>query len=187
MGNRGILHDASQVITRDWAHKHWVSCLLDFKGIKRAKPFSTLSNYSELFFLDEATALSAGHRPCHHCQRQRSSAFKEAWLKGSQLTGFVSMPAIDAALHSERVRLGGRKGTFEACMSALPLGTMFEADGCAYVIAQQGPLKWSFDGYVPAGSFDAHQTVDVLTPCSIVKAIAHGFDPKLHPSAMSVS
>lgn len=183
MGNRGILHDADQALTRDWAHKHWVACLLEFKGVKRAKPFSSPDNYSELFFLDEATAFSAGHRPCHHCQRQRSTAFKAAWLKGRQLEGFVSMPAIDKVLHSERVLGNGLKANFQAHLSSLPLGTMFAADGDAYVVARQGQLKWSFDGYSPGASFDLNQPVEVLTPQSIVGAFEHGFEPALHSSA----
>ena len=187
MGNRGILHDGDQAVVREWAHKHWVACVLEFKGIKRAKPFSTLNNYSELFFLDEATALSAGHRPCHHCQRLRSAAFKTAWLKGSQHTDFISMPAIDAALHSERVRQGGSKVKFAAPWSALPVGTMFEKDGEAYVVARTGNLKWSFDGYMKVASFHARQTVEVLTPRSIVNAFTHGFEPMLHPSAATAT
>jgi hypothetical protein len=186
MGNRGILHDHDQAIVRDWAHKHWVVCVLEFKRVKRAKPFSKPNNYSELFFLDEATALSAGHRPCHHCQRQRSAAFKEAGMKGSQLAGFVPMPALDAALHSERVQ-GGSKVTFEAQWRSLPLGTMFEKDGAAHVVARKGPLKWSFDVYMQAASFDIDETVEVLTPRSIVSAFSHGFVPSLHPSAATAA
>ncbi|WP_332747657.1 hypothetical protein [Hydrogenophaga sp.] len=93
------------------------------------------------------------------------------------------MPAIDKVLHSERVLGNGLKANFQAHLSSLPLGTMFAADGDAYVVARQGQLKWSFDGYSPGASFDLNQPVEVLTPQSIVGAFEHGFEPALHSSA----
>lgn len=82
MGNRGILHDDGNRIVRPWAHKAWVTCLLEFNGVKRPKPFSP-GNYSELFFMDEATAFAAGHRPCAHCQRARHREFKDSWVRAN--------------------------------------------------------------------------------------------------------
>lgn len=93
------------------------------------------------------------------------------------------MPAIDKVLHSERVLGNGLKPTFKAQLSSLPLGTMYAVDGEAYVVARQGQLKWSFDGYLPGASLDLHQPVEVLTPRSMVDAFDHGFEPELHPSA----
>ncbi len=184
MGNRGILHDADQQIRREWAHQHWVTCLLEFRGIQRAKPFSTSDNYSELFFLDEATAFAAGHRPCHHCQRERSAAFKTAWTRGNAPdAGFVSMQDIDRALHRERVDRSRGKVTFERALESLPPGTMFEHQQQAFVASPRGFLPWSFSGYGSTTAIPLQTPVKVLTPVSVVRAFATGFVPKLHASA----
>lgn len=187
MGNRGILHDADSRIVRSWAHKSWVTCLLSYKEIKRPKPFSS-GNYSELFFLDEVTAFAAGHRPCSYCQRKRSNEFKAAWLHANvpleQQQGF-KMPALDAQLHEERAKRGGAKVTYEAEVSSLPSGTMFEYENSAYLVNAGQYLPWSFDGYGKAVVFPPTAIVRVLTPYSIVMAFRHGFTPNMHPSAVA--
>jgi hypothetical protein len=185
MGNRGILHNDANEIIKPWAHKAWVVCLTSFKNIKRPKPFSK-GNYSELFFLDEATALAAGHRPCAYCQRERHQLFKELWCRaniaeGSHLT--VNMPEIDKTLHSERAIRGGCKKTYDAVLSSLPFGAMFEHDGNAFLVASRGNLPWSFDGYGSPIHIDDTATVRVLTPPSIIRTFEIGFLPDLHPSA----
>ena len=179
MGNRGILHDDGNRIVRPWAHKAWVTCLLEFNGIKRPKPFSP-GNYSELFFIDEATAFAAGHRPCAHCQRARHREFKDAWVRANvadELRASTLMPAIDRVLHAERCVPGGRKVTFDAPLVELPLGAMFEHEEAAYLVAAAGYLPWSFDGYGVAKGIGAAPVVKVLTPRSIVRAFAAGFAP----------
>ena len=186
MGNRGILHDSENNIVRPWAHKGWVSCLISFKGIQRPKPFSA-GNYSELFFLDEATAFSAGHRPCSYCQRDRSNAFREAWLQANvadpaQFDTF-RMPQIDKILHAERAVRGGGKVSYEASISDLPVGSMFESGGSAFLLSPRGVLPWSFDGYGAPQTMDAQKAVRVLTPRSIVNAFKAGFVPLIHTSA----
>lgn len=185
MGNRGILHDQDNRIVRPWAHQNWVACLLSFKSIKRPRPFSP-GNYSELFFLDEATALSAGHRPCACCQRERYLKFKSAWLKGNAteaLGDSASTPNIDRLLHKERAVRGGAKQTFEAELESLPRGVMFEWEDVAYLVSDRGVLPWSFKGYGASKSIERHQVVRVLTPASIVRAVACGFSPRFHWSA----
>lgn len=185
MGNRGILHNDGNDIVRPWAHKSWVTCLLEFNGIKRDKPFSP-GNYSELFFLDEATAFAAGHRPCAHCQRSRHREFKDAWVRANlvdELRASTLMPAIDRVLHAERCVPGGRKVTFDAPLVELPHGAIFEYEDAAYLVAAAGYLPWSFDGYGEPNDMDAAAVVKVLTPQSIVCAFAFGFIPKFHPSA----
>ncbi len=185
MGNRGILHDGSNQIVKPWAHKAWVTCLLSYKNIKRPSPFSK-GNYSELFFLDEATAFSAGHRPCSYCQRERHIAFKDAWLRGNveeSARQSVLMPEIDSILHSERAIRGGGKQTFEAQLCELPLGSMFEHDGNAFLVNDLGYLPWSFDGYRSPQHLNKATKVRVLTPQSVVKAFLAGFVPNMHPSA----
>jgi hypothetical protein len=185
MGNRGILHNDENKIVRAWAHKAWVSCLLEFKGIQRPKPFSP-GTYSELFFIDEATAFSAGHRPCAYCQRTRHLEFKKAWVQANvraEHQASTSTPDVDKVLHAERTVPGGGKRTFEASLAELPQGAMFEHEGNAYLVSARGYLPWSFGGYGAANDIDAAALVRVLTPRSIVRAFAQGFMPQVHASA----
>lgn len=185
MGNRGILHDEGNSIVRPWAHKAWVTCLLEFKGIKRPKPFSN-GNYSELFFVDEATAFAAGHRPCAYCQRTRHLEFKGAWVCANvpeDLRASTKMPDIDKVLHAERAVSGGGKRTYDALLVELPMGSMFEHEKTAYLVATQGYLPWAFEGYGVPCRIDPKAVVKVLTPRSIVRAFAGGFMPRVHPSA----
>lgn len=181
MGNRGILHNERKEIVANWRHKHWVTCLLAFKEIQRPKPFSTLDNYSELFFLDEATAFAAGHRPCNYCQRERLTEFKNAWVRanrpGSQPRD-TRMDEIDQVLHSERVLRGGIKNTYTAKLEQLPFGTIVEHDKQALLIDKSGLYHWSFSGYTLADSLSPSTEVNVLTPFSIVKSFECGFNPK---------
>lgn len=184
MGNRGILHNDSNAIVRPWAHKAWVTCLLQYNGIKRPKPFSP-GNYSELFFIDEATAFAAGHRPCAYCQRARHREFKDAWVRANvadELGASTLMSAIDRVLHAERCVPGGRKVTFEVPLIELPIGAMFEYEEAAYLVASAGYLPWSFDGYGAAVSIGRTAVVKVLTPQSVIKAFVEGFVPIVHSS-----
>lgn len=185
MGNRGILHDDANNIVRPWAHKAWVTCLLEFKGVKRTRPFSR-GNYSELFFIDEATAFAAGHRPCAYCQRQRHLAFKEAWLRANmaeESRAATSMKEVDAILHAERAIRGGGKMSFDAMLRELPSGVIFEHEQHAYLVSSQRTyLRWSFGGYAEARDIEPTAIVKVLTPRSIVRAFGHGFSPLVHAS-----
>lgn len=186
MGNRGILHNSNKEIVRPWAHKGWVICLTSFKGINRGKLFSE-GNYSELFFLDEASAFAAGHRPCAYCQRERSIAFREAWLRAnmpdSEQFDTYRMPQIDKHLHAERAIRGGGKVTYETVVSELPVGTLFEHNASSFLLSPRGLLPWSFDGYGAPQAIDPDQVVRVLTPRSIVNTFKTGFIPYMHPSA----
>jgi len=184
MGNRGILHDGEGRIRRQWANKAWVTCLLSYSGIRRAV-FSP-GSYSELFFLDEVTALAAGHRPCSTCQRQRHLEFRQAWIAANMAgkeNAFVPVTEIDRVLHAERAIPGGGKRSFDAPAAALPRGTMFEHEGRVYLVWTGGPLLWSFDGYSAADGTLPAGAVRVLTPPSLVRMFAAGFVPRVHPSA----
>lgn len=99
MGNRGILHNDRNEIIKPRAHKAWVTCLLEYKGIKRPKPFSK-GSYSELFFLDEATAFAAGHLPCAYCQRARHLAFKASWVRANVLRKCVRRRQFQTLIRS---------------------------------------------------------------------------------------
>lgn len=142
LGNRGIVHDDGNRVIRPWADKAWVTCLLEFNSVKRPKPFSD-GNYSELSFIDEATAFAAGHRPCSHWQRARHPEFKDAWGRANVAGGLRAtklMPAIDRVLHAERCVPGGRKAAFDAPLFELPRGAMFEYEEAAYLVAAAGCL-----------------------------------------------
>lgn len=185
MGNRGILHDDQQRLLRKWARKPWVTCLLSFGEIRRV-PFSP-GNYSELFFLDEATALAAGHRPCKTCQRNKHVEFKTTWLRANRPgedNSSVLIAEIDNALHDERVTRDGHKITFDARLSELPDGTIFEHNGDALLVWMDRLWRWSHDGYSPAESIPASTVVPVLTPRSIVQMLAAGYRPDVHGSVV---
>jgi hypothetical protein len=183
MGNRGILHNEAREIVRPWARKPWVSCLLSYKSEKR-ELFSN-GNYSELFFLDEATSLAAGHRPCKTCQRDRHINFKNVWLQANKpaVADFVPISEIDNVLHAERAKRGGGKQTFDAVLSELPVGTIFEYKKEAFLVQKHALLRWSFDGYSAADSIPQGHTVVVLTPQSIVRMFSLGYVPGVHSSA----
>jgi hypothetical protein len=186
MGNRGILHDADKQISKQWAHKAWVACLTTYKNVQRI-PFS-VGSYSELFFLDEAVALSAGHRPCTRCQRVRSNEFKDAWLRGNSelLTHLntIKLSDIDAVLHQQRVNASKEKQSFDAIVSTLPMGSFFTfKEQALVVLAKNKYAVWSFDGYFTLEPVPYSQEVKVLTPLSLVNAFKAGFLPNFHASA----
>ena len=131
LGNRGILHNDLKEIVAPWRHKSWVTCELAYKDRKRTI-FSS-GSYSELFFLDEATALSAGHRPCAECRRERYTEFKECWIIANvdPLESKVLVSKIDKQLHSERALRGGKKVTYSDEFKNLPNGAFIERESNA--------------------------------------------------------
>lgn len=183
MGNRGVLHDESRQIVAQWRSKTWILCRLQFKG-RRRSVFAP-GRYSELFFLDEATAYAAGHRPCAECNRERFNAFKREWLSANPELGLppsTKAAEIDRVLHAERVAGPGR-ANYEARLDELPDGAMLERDGSA-LLAYGGLLHpWSFSGYgAPLPTPASGVRVRVLTPRSIVRAFARGLRPQIDPS-----
>ena len=180
-GNRGIIHDPATrtLLSRRWSSKAWLICRCDFEG-RRRKVMATRS-WTELFFLDEATALAAGHRPCFYCRRADAEHFRTAWSVGN---GEASPPAraIDAKLHQQRLDQGRKRlHALAGDPHTLPIGAMISADGAAFLVAGQKFLAWTFDGYQSvrrAPPFDG-----VLTPPATLAALAAGYRPVLHPSA----
>ena len=182
MGTRGILHDESRRVGAAWRLRRWIACVLKFRG-RRREVFAP-RRYSELFFLDEATALAAGHRPCAECRRKRYEEFRAAWAAGRGVGGRPpSADDIDRALHAERLEPGGGKKTYETDLASLPDGVLLEWDGRPHLLRGGGLRPWSFDGYGPARTAPASARVRVLTPPSIVDAIRSGFVPDVHASA----
>jgi hypothetical protein len=179
LGNRGgRFHDpvVRRLRTRRWASKQWIVCLLDFKGRHREV---WRTGYTELFFLDEVTALAAGHRPCCECRRTAARGFQAA-LAAAGEPG-LSLAEIDAQLHAER--LDGRgKRLHQAAAESLPDGAMMALGGEAFAVRGGAVLPWSLAGYGaprPRPSGD----VDVLTPPLIVAALRGGYAPLWHPTA----
>jgi hypothetical protein len=175
-GNRGVLHDDKGEIRRSWQVKRWLVCVLEFKGRKRQvmRP----GHYTELFFLDEATGLAAGHRPCAECRRERFKAFCNAWPSGS-----LSATALDNQLHAERLNADGSKHTFEAILDDLPDRVMVMLRGRACLLWKGRLLAWSPGGYRDRLTCPKGVRVGVLTPRSTVEAIRAGYAPEVHVSA----
>lgn len=187
LGNRGILHDAQKKIVVPWRHKAWVTCQLNFQNIQRA--IFSPHNYSELFFLDEATAFSAGHRPCAECRKDRFNEFKAAWCSANpDLAGASKLlvAQIDKQLHSERAVRGGGKVTYQAQFQNLPSGALIELEGKAHLLWRGQLHQWSHQGYEKSQvdlAPSAH--VQVLTPASVVAMFRYGFEPQVHKSVCS--
>jgi hypothetical protein len=189
MGNRGgCMHTAAKTLTRRrWVSRRWIACVLQFKGRKRE--VMSPNRYTELFFLDEATALAAGHRPCRECRRADHECFKQAWLRGNRTLGLqpdASIDEIDRILHAERVRRDGSKVTFRARLGRLPEGVFVERDSQPQtaLLLHAGRLwKWTPGGYTQGLAAAADEEITVLNPRSTVHAIAVGYKPAIHDSA----
>ena len=184
MGNRGCLHDNQQHIRRAFACKRWIACVLEFRGRHRA--IMTPRRYTELFFLDEATALAAGHRPCAECQHARYRLFREIWAAANpDLLIAPSPPAdeIDSVLHSERLDGERRKRTFISSVSELPSGVLVASEGRPYLVLEQWLIRWEPGGYSHRIPKPSDVLFRVLTPESIVRALAEGYPVMIHPSA----
>jgi hypothetical protein len=179
-GNRGIIHDpATRTLTRRWANQAWLTCVCEFRG-RRRKVMGGRS-WTELFFLDEATALAAGHRPCFYCRRDDANRFRAAWEAGNGVAGVLARE-IDTVLHRER--LNGRTKRQHALpmrLERLPDGAMVQQDSESFLIAKGRALSWSSGGYRAAES--AIERAMLLTPPSTLRALSAGYQPVLHPSA----
>lgn len=179
MGNRGgRIHDGTRgLTTRRWASKQWICCAVDFKSRRRSV---WNSSYTELFFLDEVTALAAGHRPCFECRRADALAFVDAWARAS---GHRPRAAdMDAILHDERLN-GRAKRIHRRSIAGLPDAAMVVIDGVPFAVRDDTLLRWSPAGYVEQSGRTLSVDVDVLTPPSIVDVLASGYRPHWHHSA----
>lgn len=183
-GNRGCLHDADGRIVRPFAGKRWILCVLAFKGRKR--PLMQPGRFTELFFLDEATALAAGHRPCVECRRERFLAFRDAWMFGNRPAGEppFSAKAIDEYLHAERVGPYRSHRVHLAEMDDLPDGVFVHLDRAYWLVRGDAIRAWSPGGYGERRERPTGRQV-VLTPASTVAALRVGYVPVVHPSADS--
>jgi hypothetical protein len=186
MGNRGgALHDEAREIVRQCKGHRWITCLLEFKGRRRS--VMSLGRYTELFFLDEAVSLAAGHRPCAECRRDRFNVFKTTWKRWSGLDPGHPLlaPEMDAELHGKRIDPQGRKVTYEASLDSLPDGCFIRINGSSYLLWKDALLLWSPEGYVKKRHRAGGSKVTVLTPEPLVQCIREGYVPKVHESSLA--
>jgi len=180
IGNRGVIHNDQKQIVRPFKLKAWIACALQFKG--RHRVVMTPNRWTELFFLDEATAFAAGHRPCFECRRDDANRFKAAWLKGNPGYGFglkTPIGKIDDIIHSERITADRSKVTFEEDPKKLPDGTFILFDNNRYLIYQHKMYLWTPFGYENGIDIPAKSKIRALTPASIVNAFAAGYMPQM--------
>jgi hypothetical protein len=180
-GNRGIIHDPATktLLRKRWANPAWLTCVCEFRG-RRRKVMGGRS-WTELFFLDEATAFAAGHRPCFYCRRDDAIRFRAAWEQGNRVANILA-PEIDAVLHRQRLERGRKRlHPLPSPLQALPDGAMVQAGRESYLVLKGKALQWSFEGYSRA-AVDAPSTM-LLTPPSTLRALGAGYRPVLHPSA----
>jgi len=182
-GNRGCLHDADGRIRRPYGVKRWIACRLEYKGWHRT-PLMQPGKFTELFFLDEVTALAAGHRPCALCRREDYRRFVDRW---SELhPGERDADTIDARLDAERVdRRARERRLHPAAMDALPDGAFVMHDGRAHLVLGKRLLPWTPAGYPSSEERPRRVVATLVTPPSLV-ALLRGWEstlPLLHPSA----
>jgi hypothetical protein len=184
-GNRGCLHDETGRIRRRYDGKRWIACRLRFRGWHRS-PLLQPGRFTELFFLDEATAFAAGHRPCALCRREDYDAFVAIW--SSLHPGPAGADAIDARLHAERVEPGTRaQRRHEAALDELPDGAFVLRDGRPALVLGPDLLTWTPAGYEAPRPRPTGRAV-LLTPPSLVEVLRAGWRgavPLLHPSALA--
>lgn len=195
-GNRGVIHDPATktLLKKRWALQAWIICECEFRG-RRREPMGRnrpggpdgagLAGWTELFFLDEVTALSAGHRPCFHCRRGRAADFVRRFGVAFGIAG-PRAPMLDRRLHKERLAAGGKARAVQPDeLAELPDGAMI-ADGSKACALRDGTaLPWSFGGYGrPVGLAElAGNPLTLLTPPTTVAVLRQGYRPAWHPTA----
>jgi hypothetical protein len=183
MGNRGCLHGRQRRLgTSRWRSKMWICCVLDWRNVRR--DVMPPGRWTALFFLDEATALAAGHRPCGYCRRADHLWFGESWRVAHGLPDRPRAAELDIALHAQRVESRTRRQvTRPAVAGTLPDGVLVRVDGSPGLLVGGHVLPWSFAGYGAPVALPPDTTVELLTPPSITAAIRAGYRPLVHPSA----
>ncbi|HEX6355469.1 hypothetical protein [Actinophytocola sp.] len=185
MGNRGCIHDADRRLgVSRWRTKMWISCVLVWRDVRR--DVMPPGRWTALFFLDEVTALAAGHRPCGFCRRDDLQWFAESWRTRHGLASRPRAGEMDSQLHAERVdRRTRRQLTRPARIGDLPDGAMVMRDGTPALVTDGALLPWSFAGYGPRQDAPDDLVVELLTPPTIVDVLAGGYRPLVHPSAVT--
>jgi hypothetical protein len=182
--NRGNMHDARKRIRRPYGVKRWIACQLEFRGWRRA-PLMRPGRFTELFFLDEATAMAAGHRACALCRRADYDRLVALWR--DLHPGQTGADAMDAQLHSERVAAATRaQRHHEAALDDLPDAAFVLRCGAPWLVRGAELLAWTPAGYGQRVARPAGERAVVITPPSLVAVLRAGWEgdvPLLHPSA----
>lgn len=195
-GNRGIIHDPETrtLLKKRWALPAWIICVCKFRNVRR-EPMGRnrksddhlggKAGWTELFFLDEVTALAAGHRPCFFCQRERARDFVGRFGEAFGISE-PRAPQVDKRLHKERLASGGKPPMLALeDLAGLPDGAMLADGGTAYALRGGKAVRWSFAGYGPPGDFSLLEgkALALLTPATTLAVLQHGFRPVWHPTA----
>jgi hypothetical protein len=181
-GNRGCLHGLDrQLGTARWRSKLWICCVLDWKGVRR-DPMPP-GRWTMLFFLDEATALAAGHRPCAYCRRADFNTFAEAWRKAFRLDRRPRAAEIDEQLHAERVDSRTREQrTRPVWPQDVSDGVMLRYEGTVGLLLEGKLWPWTLRGYEQPLQIKHGARAELLTPTSTAATIAAGYLPVIHPT-----
>jgi hypothetical protein len=195
-GNRGCLVDGDGRLVRHHRGSLWITCVTAFRG--RRVPLDAPGRWTPLFFLDDAVALAAGHRPCGYCRRDQHLAYRDAVARALARAGGPPDPGpagrvrardLDRRLAAERLRRGrglaraGDRRLWPAPLDELPSGTVVALDGEAHLVHGPHLFRFAFDGWQRGPDRPAGVTVDVITPRTSVLALGAGYSPVLHASA----
>jgi hypothetical protein len=185
-GNRGCLHDAHGGIRRRFDGKRWIACRLEFRDRRRG-PLLQPGRYTELFFLDEVTALAAGHRPCAECRREDYDRLVAIWH--DLHPGHAGADAIDAQLHGERIVPESRERLLHrAPLDALPDGAFVLEEDEPCLVLGSDLWRWTPAGYSGRRPRPARREATVITPSSLLAVLRSGWQPLVplvHPSAVA--
>ena len=180
MGNRGVIHNDRQEIVRPYRLIPWITCVLTFKD--RHREVMTPGRWTELFFLDEATAFSAGHRPCKECRREDHLRFKRCWIEGNPGYGYngkTKIGEIDAIIHEERMNKDKTKRVYAAKIDQLPDGVFVVWKDEPFLVKGDKVYPWKPEGYEEGIDRPRGMKVTVLTPKSIVYTFKAGYVPHM--------
>jgi hypothetical protein len=180
LGNRGVIHNVEQEIVRPFKVKAWITCVLEFRG--RHREIMQPNRWTELFFLDEVTAFSAGHRPCFQCRYKDHQRFKEYWLKGNSQYGFsmqTPVVKIDEIIQLERIAADKSKVTYQENLKALPDGTFISYNDNPYLLRDSKLYLWTPRGYGEPIDLPETGKLPVLTPRSFVNMFSVGYVPQM--------
>lgn len=175
-GNRGQLLRRDGTLARPFQVTRWIVCLLEFRG--RSREQWRPGSYTELYFLDEATAFAAGHRPCAECRRPAFDAYREAWQRAFELAAPPRAGEMDERLHHDRLLERDRRRTYRAELATVPDGTVVEVDDGWWLVSGPRLLEWSFGGYRRARArAEIAGEVTVVTPRATVEVLRAGYVP----------
>jgi hypothetical protein len=185
-GNRGILHSEDGEIVRFHAHAHWLTCTLNYQGLRREQWLP--HHLTWLFFHDEAVSFAAGHRPCALCRRDSYNAYRGAWADGLGEAP-PSAQAIDRRLHAERLQRGThRRLTHHAPWPELPEGAfVLITDQPPALVLDDRLVTWTGAGYGESLRRPRQGAATVLTPPASLAALRAGYPVQIDRAARVVA